>query len=58
MNANSAFIQVQDVTGNWVTVSTTTNQAQHIFRSLMAVTQQYQRLGRAVDSEGSILQIM
>ncbi len=54
---NSALIQVQDITGNWVTVTTTANQDQIIFRNLESVAKQYKRMTRAIDSFGNLLQI-
>ena len=55
---NKAYIQVQDITGDWKTIQSTMNQDQMIFRSLQAVQLQYKRLVRAIDDQGIILQMM
>ena len=52
-----ALIQVQDVSGDWKTVTNTIDQSQVILRNLDAVAKQYKRLVRAVDPMGNILQI-
>lgn len=52
-----ALIQVQDVSGDWKTVTNTINQSQVILRNLDAVARQYKRLVRAVDPMGNILQM-
>ena len=56
MMAN-ARIQVQDTTGNWITVGSTLNQPQLIFRQVETTAKTYKRLVRAVDSNGNILQL-
>lgn len=52
-----ALIQVQDVSGDWKTVTNTINQSQVILRNLDAVSKQYKRLVRAIDPMGNILQM-
>jgi hypothetical protein len=50
-------IQVQDITGNWVTVGSTQNQDQLIKRNLDTIQRTYKRTVRAIDSHGNIVNI-
>ena len=52
-----ALIQVQDVSGNWQTVTNTVAQDQIILRNLDAVSRQYKRKVRAIDTMGNLLQL-
>ncbi len=54
---NRAKLQVQDITGNWVTVGSTFNQDQYIFRNLQSMSRMYKRTARAIDKNGNILQM-
>jgi hypothetical protein len=53
-----AKIQVQDYTGNWVTVGTTLMSDQIIFRAVTSAKRTYKgKLVRAIDPLGNILQL-
>lgn len=54
---SQAKIQIQDVTGLWVTVSTCMKTDQIIKRTLDSVQRTYKRTVRAVDDNGNILQL-
>ncbi len=55
---NRALIQIQDITGNWITIGSTFNQDQYIFRNLQSANRMYKRTARAIDKNGNLLQMM
>ena len=53
-----AKIQVQDYTGNFVTVSTTTMSDQIIFRAIASAKRTFKgKIVRALDPEGNVIQL-
>lgn len=54
---NQAKLQVQDVTGQWITVGSSMKNDQIIFRQLETLAKTYKKVVRAVDDNGNILQI-
>ena len=56
---NSAFIQHQDRSGNWVQVSMVPNESVHIIQGMQRASDLYNggRV-RAVDSDGRVLDIL
>lgn len=50
-------IQVQDITGNWITVGSAVNQDQLVKIQLDTVSRTYRRTVRAVDQNGNIVQM-
>lgn len=50
-------LQVQDVTGQWITVGSSMNNDQIIFRQLGTLADTYKKVVRAIDQNGNILQI-
>jgi hypothetical protein len=52
-----AYIQIQDITGDWKNVVNVIKQDQVIARNIDAVSQQMKKLTRAVDEHGNILQL-
>jgi uncharacterized protein (UPF0303 family) len=52
-----AKIQIQDVTGAWVTVGSTIQNDQMIKRQLDTAQRTYKRTVRAIDNNGNILQL-
>ncbi len=57
MPTDKAFIQVQDIFGQWRNVGSTINQDQAIKQALNSAQTQYKRIVRAVDKNGNILQL-
>ncbi len=54
---SKAFIQIQDLTGNWRTVATVLQQDQIIKTNLDSTVKQYKKTARAVDDKGNLLQL-
>lgn len=54
---SKAYIQIQDITGNWISVSTVVNQPQMVKSNVDSTAKQYKKLTRAVDEKGNILQL-
>jgi hypothetical protein len=50
-------IQVQDITGSWITIGSAMNQDQVIKRQLDVAQSSYKRTVRAVDKNGNIVQL-
>jgi hypothetical protein len=50
-------LQIQDVSGLWVTVGSSINQDQLIKKNLDSIQRTYKRTVRAVDSNGMIVQL-
>ena len=57
MASDKAFIQVQDIYGQWRSIGSTINQDQAIKSALNSAQTQYKRIVRAVDKNGNILQL-
>jgi len=53
-----ANLQIQDITGNWITIVTVPAQDQIIARNLESLRRQYSRTVRAVDISGNIIQLV
>jgi len=54
---DQAKLQVQDVTGLWITVGSSMNQDQVISKQLDTLSRTYKKLVRAIDQNGNILQL-
>jgi hypothetical protein len=53
-----AKIQVQDYTGNWVTIGTTIMSDQGIFRAITSAKKTFKgKIVRALDPEGNMIQL-
>jgi len=52
-----AQLQVQDISGNWISVGSTMNQPQMISKNLDSLARVYKKTVRAIDSNGNILQL-
>lgn len=52
---NNVHIQIQDVSGNWLTVSSTENQAQIFSIRLTEAARNYRRRSRAIDARTGIV---
>lgn len=52
-----AKLQVQDITGQWITVGSSMMQDQIISKQLDTLSKTYKRVVRAVDASGNILQL-
>jgi hypothetical protein len=55
--SDKAFIQIQDITGDWKTVQTVMKQDQMIKKTVDSVAKQFKKIARAVDDKGNILQL-
>jgi hypothetical protein len=50
------LLQIQDVTGNWITVGSSMDQFQIITKDLARTASTFKRNARAVDQNGNIVQ--
>jgi hypothetical protein len=55
---NRVRVQIQDRTGNWVTVQSCINSDQIVASTINSVQKQYKKTARAIDVKGNIVQFV